>query len=85
MVTPQHAPRSPAGSPHPAHVQTQEAEHARRRVPSVRIVLLALVAGLMVASAVGYLLRDQIYDPAHSYGTESPHVVPPAEKAPASP
>ncbi len=85
MVTPQHSPRDPAGSPHPAHVQAQEAEHARRRVPSVRIVLLALVAGLILASSVGYLLRDQIYDPAHSYGTESPHVVPPAGKAPTSP
>jgi hypothetical protein len=85
MVTSQQAPRNPDSPPHPAHAQAREADHSRRRVPSVRIVLLALVAGLMVASAVGYLLRDQIYDPAHSYGTESPHVVPPAEKVPASP
>ncbi len=85
MVTPQQSPRKPASSPQSAHMEAQEADHARRRLPSVRIILLALVAGLIVASALGYLLRDQIYDPAHSYGTESPHVVPPAEKAPASP
>lgn len=72
----------PVRTAHSAHLREEPAQ-ARHRAPSVRIVLLAIVAALIVVSAVGYLFRDKIYDPEHSYGTPSPHVMPSAGTAPA--
>lgn len=59
------------------------APQSKFRGPTVRIIGAAIAVGAIAVAATAFMLRDRIYQPANSYGTDSPHIATPAEQAPA--
>lgn len=76
---------APAASKHGNAAPTQDSRdppQPHRRGPTIRLVLAAIVLAAIAVGATAFVLRDKIYDPSNSYGTDSPHTATPAEPAP---
>lgn len=56
---------------------------AHRKVSTTPLVCAAIVVAALAVAATAYVLRDKIYDPSNSYGTDSPHTAAPAQQLPA--
>lgn len=72
-------PAPPQDSSAPRETETK----IHRRRPTIRLVLAAIVVAALAVAATAFVLRDKIYDPSNSYGTDSPHIPAPAQPVPA--
>lgn len=64
--------------------EKRDAPQSKYRAPTVRIIVAVVAIAAIAVGATAFLMRDKMYDPANSYGTESPHVSAPGTSIPAS-
>ncbi len=70
-----------SGTDAPASEKPHAAQ-TKHRAPSIGVIGTAVAVAAVVVAAVAFMWRDKIYDPASSYGTESPHIAVPAQSEP---
>lgn len=72
----------PLSGPDAPLSEKPHAAQTKHRAPSIGVIGTAVAVAAIVVAAVAFMWRDKIYDPASSYGTESPHVAVPAQTEP---